>query len=270
MEKAENICKFIPSKSYDQTVNMINFVYETNPDIVAEKSMRAVYILYVVVSGHARLKYYGKTEQLEKGCVFFTFPSCPFSIDNCDHFSYLYVSFIGTKGTILLQNAGITHGSMIREKAYLIPFVMNSIKMSNDQNIHLLAESVLLYCLANLYRLPEKPGETSASRAVLTVKKYADDHFSEPSLSLEKICKSIAYNPKYISGEFKRQTGAGFCEYLRTLRIQNACAMIGNGYTCVSEIASFSGFADPLHFSKVFKAHTGISPKEYIKTNRPA
>ena len=39
------------------------------------------------------------------------------------------------------------------------------------------------------------------------------------------------------------------------------------GLLCVSEIASLSGYRDPLYFSKVFKKKMGMSPKSYIASH---
>ena len=41
--------------------------------------------------------------------------------------------------------------------------------------------------------------------------------------------------------------------------------MMNAGFTSIKEIASFSGFSDPLYFSKVFKKHYGMSPGEYME-----
>jgi AraC-like DNA-binding protein len=42
--------------------------------------------------------------------------------------------------------------------------------------------------------------------------------------------------------------------------------MLKNDYNSVSQIAENVGYNSIYHFSKMFKAYTGISPKEYAKT----
>ena len=54
-------------------------------------------------------------------------------------------------------------------------------------------------------------------------------------------------------------------EYLQSLRIQHACAMMEQGFTAVADIASHCGFDDPQYFSKVFKRHLGLTPTQYIR-----
>ena len=62
--------------------------------------------------------------------------------------------------------------------------------------------------------------------------------------------------------------GIGISEYITAARIQNACTLMNQGFLCVSDIASLSGFRDPLYFSKVFKKTIGSSPKAYISSQR--
>lgn len=60
----------------------------------------------------------------------------------------------------------------------------------------------------------------------------------------------------------------GISEYVATLRIQQACTLLDQGFTSVKDIAFLCGYNDPLYFSKVFKAKTGVSPREYQKERR--
>ena len=55
----------------------------------------------------------------------------------------------------------------------------------------------------------------------------------------------------------------GFSEYLRLVRVKHAVMLIENGVTSVKNVASLSGFSDPLYFSKVFTESVGVSPSEY-------
>ena len=76
------------------------------------------------------------------------------------------------------------------------------------------------------------------------------------------------YNKKYLSDLFKARFNIPFNTYLTQLRIENAAKLIGAGFTSIKEIAQLSGFSDPLYFSKVFKKKYGISPGEYISSQK--
>ena len=60
----------------------------------------------------------------------------------------------------------------------------------------------------------------------------------------------------------------GFTEHLRTLRIRHAVVLMENGVTSVKNVATLSGFADPLYFSRVFRETVGVAPAHYQKKQK--
>ncbi|MBR1957939.1 MAG: AraC family transcriptional regulator, partial [Tidjanibacter sp.] len=54
----------------------------------------------------------------------------------------------------------------------------------------------------------------------LIVKKYIDDHFHEPDLSLERLSAELQYNRTYLSATFKKAMGIGISTYMSQIRIQ--------------------------------------------------
>ena len=76
------------------------------------------------------------------------------------------------------------------------------------------------------------------------------------------MCKNV------LSFIFKKHIGIGIIEYLNIIRIQNACTMMEQGFTSVSDIADWCGFSDGNYFSKKFKERMGVLPTQYIKAQR--
>lgn len=64
---------------------------------------------------------------------------------------------------------------------------------------------------------------------------------------------------------FKAETGTSPIEYRNRLRIQKAKLLLASNEYSVSEIASMLGFESIYYFSRVFKAHTGVSPLHFGK-----
>ena len=52
----------------------------------------------------------------------------------------------------------------------------------------------------------------------------------------------------------------GVDRYLRDMRLQNARFLLRDTTMLVEEVAFSVGFNDPLHFSRVFRTATGLSP----------
>lgn len=262
-----NICKFVPVKSTYDNINTINFVYET---IIPDKNRfitKATYIIYLVTEGRGRLCYASKRYDLKKGDLFLTFPAVPFSIQSEDNsLRFAYISFLGIRAGKILEELQVNSGNCVfNNYDSLTEFWMHALDISTQHNIAMISESVLLYSLSILSnKLQSVNNITDISDTSLKIKKYIDDSYTQPDLSLETLCKHFQYNPKYLSSALKKNLHVGFSEYLRTLRIQHACMLMNEGLSNIKDIALLSGYRDPLYFSKVFKQNMLMSPKEYI------
>ena len=64
---------------------------------------------------------------------------------------------------------------------------------------------------------------------------------------------------------FRAQLGMSPMAYLIRLRMQAACSLLETTDMPISHIANMVSYDDPHFFSKLFKKHVGISPKDYKK-----
>ena len=87
-------------------------------------------------------------------------------------------------------------------------------------------------------------------------------------LKINELADHIGVNRSYLTSSFKKTLGCSPQEYLMNLRIEKAKSLLKNGDIQVSEVAARVGYRDPLAFSKVFKARTGRSPREYKEEKR--
>lgn len=199
------------------------------------------------------------------GCVF-TFPGIPFGIESGEDFTYMYISFLGTRGNQTMERCKISSTDFLFHHCEEVGEIWEKGFAMASQMSDITSESVLFYTFSYLgSRLPALKQTARKTDTVALIKKYIDDHVSDTDFSLEAICKEISYNKKYLSSCFKKNMGIGIIDYLNTVRIQHACHAIEQGFTCVGDIAFMCGFSDPQYFSKVFKRKTGVSPSAYIK-----
>lgn len=267
----KNICHFIPYHKDYHAIHTVNFVLETKPQPKVPLHTEALYKVQLVISGEGVLHIRGRQIFLQSGDLFFTFPGTPFCIESGENFTYMYVSFLGARGCRILEMLGITANQCVfNECGAVVDFWQEGLR-ANTEVMDLMSESILLYTFTFLGGRLLTPQDTKehGDDAVLLIKKYVDEHFFDPALSLESMSEVLGYNKKYISYLFKKQMHIGVVEYLNTLRTQNACTMIRQGgATCVSDIAYACGFRDAQYFSKVFKQKIGMSPTEYIKKEK--
>lgn len=77
--------------------------------------------------------------------------------------------------------------------------------------------------------------------------------------------KVMNISPYYLSDLLKKETGRSASDHIHFFVLDRAKSSLLGSSRSVSEIAYDLGFAYPQHFSKLFKAKTGMSPKEYRK-----
>ena len=263
----ENICHFISFHKDAQSIHTINFVLETKAQPYDRLKSESVYKMYYVCTGQGYLHTPGKITPLSQGDIFFTFPAAPFAIQSVENFTYMYISFVGLRGNRIMESLSISSSNFLFHQATEVQDFWEKGIVTGSKAIELIAESVLLYTFWFLgNRLLPEQGDRKRHHSVATIKKYLDDHFTDHNFSLENMSRELAYNKKYISHVFKKHFGIGIIEYLNTVRVQNACTMIEQGFTCVNDIADRCGYSDAQYFSKIFKGKIGMAPSQYISS----
>lgn len=264
----ENICHFIPYHKDYHSIHTINFVLETKRQEISSLKSESIYKMHYVCSGNGFIHFEDKVQALTEGDVFITYPAHPFCIESKENFSYMYISFLGSRANMIMEKLKINKNNYHFTDCQKISDFWKSGFNFNSELTDLISESILLYTFSYIgNRITSFYDKNKInSNTAMYIKKYIDDNFLNPDISLASISKEISYNKKYISSVFKKTIGIGIIEYLNTIRVQYACTLIQHGLTCVNDIAVCCGYSDPLYFSKVFKEKMGISPRDYMKS----
>ena len=253
-----NICKFNLNRSSDLVCS--NFVYEKD-NSQSQISRADQYVANLVIKGSGSFVCEGKTYALVPGTLFFVCKGDRFSIYGPEKLGYSYICFDGRRASEYIERLDISPTNCIFEGLeMLIPFWRESLENTDEGNIDLMSEAVLLYSLAQL-----KPKGKEQSDIISKIVRITGEQFTDPDLSLSVIASQVGYHTKYISFLFKKQKGIAYTQYLRDLRIKHAIFLMEQGIVSVKNVAILSGFGDALYFSKIFKQVEGISPKDYIK-----
>jgi len=99
-------------------------------------------------------------------------------------------------------------------------------------------------------------------RPMETVVRRMADHLDQP-LTLDQLAAWAALSPSWFSAQFRQEIGSPPMAHLARLRVQKACGLLERTDLSVSEVARQVGFPDPLHFSRVFRQRTGLSPSQW-------
>jgi len=261
-----NICRFVPKANDHEAIHVIHFVLQRSFSPYTGLRSNSVYQLHLVIAGTGILHTPGHVQELQKGDLFFVLPAVPFAIENSNGLESMYISYIGPRANMIMDNLKINSQNLLFHAfEELIPFWTESLH-SNTTMLALRSESVLLYTFSVLgSRFFNE--ETKEKKSLLTAalaKKYIDENFSDTEFSLDKMGQVLSYSKKYLSTAFKEEFQIGITEYLNTVRIQHACTLMEQGFTSIKDIALLCGFHDPLYFSRVFKKAMLMSPKEHM------
>jgi AraC-like DNA-binding protein len=91
---------------------------------------------------------------------------------------------------------------------------------------------------------------------------YIHSHYAD-SLTVRALAKQFNVNENRLAYVFHKYAGMGPGSYLITYRLNRAKERIAILDSTVQEVARSVGYADPYHFSRIFKKQFGFSPSEF-------
>jgi AraC family transcriptional regulator len=125
----------------------------------------------------------------------------------------------------------------------------------------------------------EMLAEVSRSRKVIVdrqppnwLKQALDllqEHFSD-HLTITEIANTVGIHPVHLTREFRKFHRCTIGDYIRKLRIEQACNALAHSDFSLTQIALSAGFSDQSHFSRVFKRFMRITPTQYRAASRSA
>ncbi len=157
-----------------------------------------------------------------------------------------------------------------REKIENLFFTLLKESEREDSNT-VLVKSLLGQLLVELGILAESSLTTDTlysnnptTKQMLKIVDYINSNYSQ-KITLSSLSKIFYLNPSYISRSFKDKISISFSEYLRAVRIKEACLLLETTDFNLSEIAEKTGFSDSSDLCRSFKELMNTTPKKYKK-----
>ena len=105
-----------------------------------------------------------------------------------------------------------------------------------------------------------EPAAGPVAAAMRMIARYWDQ-----PLSVTELATQLGYSANWFGERFHRETGLTIQGYQAKLRIDHARIMLEESHDSITDIALECGFDDPSYFGRVFKRHTGMTPRAYRK-----
>ena len=126
-----------------------------------------------------------------------------------------------------------------------------------DEGRELMGEMMLSYC-----RLVRQHALHKYSPPVQKAVTYIE---AEPAadLHLQHLARTLNVSAGYLSTLFHKETGKTVTEYVTDVRMGTAANLLRHTQLQVQTVAQHCGIGDVNYFSKVFKRHFGLTPRQF-------
>ncbi len=96
-----------------------------------------------------------------------------------------------------------------------------------------------------------------------------EQQLSNPNLNIDYIARDLGFSRTGLYRKIKGLTDMSPIDFMTSYRLRQAAEMIIDNERQLSDIAEQTGFSSYSYFSKSFKKHFGVTPKEYNMTHIP-
>lgn len=94
------------------------------------------------------------------------------------------------------------------------------------------------------------------------IKKSVLEHLADETFGIPELCRTVGISRSQMHRKLKALTGKSTSLIIRSIRLEEARALLVQSELSISEVAYQVGFGNPNYFSTVFSDFYGISPTE--------
>jgi AraC-like DNA-binding protein len=181
-----------------------------------------------------------------------------------------FVNFSGYDSTVLMKSCNLLPSRVLDvfPPHALLPLfdelIENGVRVRRESPEHCVR---LLECLALRIAgacVPMEGAETMAFVTYEHCRSYIGQHYLRLR-TLEQIASECHINNAYLCRLFRRYDQQSPYQHLLWLKMNFAAGRLQESGVLVKQVAEEAGFADPFHFSRVFRSLLGLSPAEFRK-----
>jgi AraC family transcriptional regulator, arabinose operon regulatory protein len=189
--------------------------------------------------------------------------------EGCRVWAYQWIEFGGEMAPELLRLYGLQnrwHVDNCREAWPMVEEIVALLESEGNTALHE-AAGLFLRVLAVVERCAGAGrGRPPMMRQIdQAARHFMADHLHE-QISLEDIAQAVRSSPYHLIRVFKRNHNQTPMACLRQLRAERAKALLVRGDLSIKEVGQRVGYPLPPHFSRMFKAETGSSPRAFVRS----
>ncbi len=242
---------------------------------VIEKYFDNYYTIQLITSGELFLAYDNNECVIKAPCIFTCYPGVRIRFHKMEHsvepWEHYHIAFRGSKVQEWTASGLFFHGEkqldsldQYLEKMISIMDIYNTGEAWAIERICARIES-LLADLAHDQHHQHKPKWLKVCIENITLYETPD---------YQQLARKCHCSLSHLRKMFREVMGVSMHNYWLAMRLRRACEMMNNEKNTLETIALDLGYNDGPFFSKQFKKHYGVNPKDYRKslfdfTNHP-
>lgn len=107
------------------------------------------------------------------------------------------------------------------------------------------------------------PYQAADKKLLEKITSTVREHLEEAEFDLEMLSKELGMSKSTLHRKIKAMTGLTPLDFIRNIKMKEACVMLNARQLSISEIAYALGFTNPKYFTKCFKDEFGVTPTEF-------
>lgn len=241
----------------------------TKPGHQYGPAVRSFFLIHYILEGEDVFSVNGVSHRLKAGQGFLIEPDylTTYTADQNHPWTYVWLGFSGQEARSILNSIGLRQSSPIftcGPEQHLEQYVMDMLEhnYATISDLYRREAMLLLFFSALAQTEREAAADQSENVYVAQAIRYIQDRYHEP-LRVEDIVRYVGLNRSYFCTLFKKCTGLSPIKYLQTFRMTRAAHLLSVTQLPVTAVAYSCGYQETASFHKIFKQHTGLSPKRY-------
>lgn len=254
---------------------MQNTFRETKTDIVFEIRKELNFPAHIhddielvfVKNGGGEAFCNGKGYTLKNNSFFIVFPNQVHHYVNCKTGEYLLLII---KPDMLLHYSGLFSSREAKTPVCnnadnsTISLLTTALEEFQAEGLSPIIDGYLTAFFGKLLRFYDFEKSTTPSDTTVNILNYCKKHYNE-NITVDEVAKALKVSKSLVSHTFSNRLSVNFCDYINSLRLNNAKKLLDENTAPITEIAFLSGFQTIRTFNRAFIKQYGITPSEYKK-----
>ncbi len=176
---------------------------------------------------------------------------------------YLYLQFL-TNASVLMHNAILGGLNPAVAKELYLSYISEAFSGFRTAELSKLMEA-FAYTLCQKVQHTKEP--CCHSKLLQKCISYIQENLYK-KITLEELSSSVNASIRTIQRHFREQLNASPIDYITEQKLKEACNLLENSSYTVVEIANMLNYSSQSHFTKAFKTHYRVTPKQYRQTRQ--